>query len=540
MRTVRRVLPAVVAALAAATVALGIPATQAPATAAVAARNLPADGRILPIMGQDSDTLAAYKADVLDRPGLNAPRPGGVTLYTNLVLGGSPEPLAGIVAPADWGAGRVDFSSTLAAYPGSALAVGLYLSDATTGCNNQPLRAIIGRNDSDVTAGSPNLISQYRAKVDQMVTALKGYNRPVYLRIGYEFDGPWNCYSADFYKQAFAYIKGRIDALGAANVATVWQSAAWPLNASTDHPEWNYVVTDPAHYDTWYPGDQYVDWVALSAFYTSGSLATQWGCSHYDTDPGALQDRVLNFARGHGKPVMIAESAPQGYQTGAHTRSCIFQKNKSAATGQDIWNQWYAPYFAWIHRNSDVIRAAAYINTNWDSQTLWQCADGAQAGGPGCSNGYWGDSRVQADPTVLADYLAELRGSSWVNGTGGGTSSPSPSPSPSVSASPSSQPSPSSSPSPSGSQAPYTQGLATGGTSQLWFRPNGFTATFVTVHYTVNGGAQGNYFLTWNAGTGRWEQPLTTRPGDRVTYWFDYQPSGQTYQVTTPTWTVTA
>ncbi|WP_282204422.1 hypothetical protein [Kitasatospora fiedleri] len=76
--------------------------------------------------------------------------------------------------------------------------------------------------------------------------------------------------------------------------------------------------------------------------------------------------------------------------------------------------------------------------------------------------------------------------------------SPSPTPTPSAPPSPTASPSPS----PSGSQAPYAQGLATGTAPKLWFKPNGFTATFVTVHYTVNGGAQANYFLTWNAGPG--------------------------------------
>ncbi|MER5949583.1 glycosyl hydrolase [Streptomyces sp. NPDC001904] len=318
--------------------------------------------------------------------------------------------------PADWGAGKVDFSSTLAQYPGAAVAVGLYLSDATTGCNNQPLRAILGTNDSDVTSGSPNLITRYRDKVDEMVTRLKSYDRQVFLRIGYEFDGPWNCYNADFYKQAFAYIKGRIDALGATKVATVWQTAAWPLNTSTDHPEWNYVVTDPHHFDAWYPGDQYVDWVGLSSFYSAGSVATQWGCSATDTAPADLHDRVLDFARGHGKPVMVAESAPQGYDNGAGTKSCIMRKGPAATDADTIWNEWYQPWFDWIADNRDVVRAAAYINTDWDGQAQWSCADGAQAGGPGCANGYWGDSRIQANPTIRDRFLAQLRGSGWANG----------------------------------------------------------------------------------------------------------------------------
>ncbi|WP_432100942.1 endo-1,3-beta-xylanase [Streptomyces sp. WAC 04229] len=385
------------------------------AAAADPAPSAPADGKVMLVMGQDSDTLSDYRADVLDDPALGAPDPGGVTLYTNLVLGGSPEALAGMTGPADWGAGTVDFARTMREYPNATVAVGLYLSDATSGCTNQPLRAIIGRDDADVTAGNPNLVTRYRAKVDEMINRFKSYDRDILLRIGYEFDGPWNCYNSEFYKDAFRYIKGRVDALGATRVATVWQSAAWPVNTHPDHPEWNYVVTDPGHLDDWYPGDQYVDWVGLSSFYNSRSVRTQWGCGTFDTDPVGLQDRLLDFARAHGKPAMVSEAAPQGARTGAGTTSCIFRNSPAPSSGQAIWDGWHAGYFDWVERNKDVIRAAAYINTNWDAQTQWQCASGAQAGGPGCVNGNWGDSRVQADPTVLARFLDEIRKPTWTH-----------------------------------------------------------------------------------------------------------------------------
>ncbi|MFJ4439207.1 endo-1,3-beta-xylanase [Streptomyces sp. NPDC088923] len=514
-------------------------ATSGTSAATVSGRNLPADGKVLSVMGQDSDTLSAYKRDVLDKSSLNAPKPGGVTLYTNLVLGGSPEPLAGMNGPVNWGSGTVDFNSTLAQYPGAALAVGLYLSDATSGCNNQPLRAIIGTNDSDVTSGNPSLTAQYRAKVDDMVTKLKGYDRQVFLRIGYEFDGPWNCYSADYYKKAFQYIKGRIDALGATKVATVWQTAAWPLNTNTDHPEWNYVVTDPAHYDTWYPGDAYVDWVGLSAFYTSGSLATQWGCSAYDTSPTGLQNRVLDFARGHGKPVMIAESSPQGYDNGAATKSCIMKKGPVAANSDARWNEWYKPYFSFIAANRDVIRAAAYINTDWDSQTQWQCADGANAGGTGCGNGYWGDARVQADPVILDRFLAELRGSQWVGGTGtGGGTDPGDGGGTDPGNGGGTDPGDGGGTNPG--NGAFTQGVTAGGQPAIWFKPGSDGATWVTVHYRKNGAAQENYFLTWNAGAGRWELPVNLRAGDSLSYSFDYLPQGKTAQESTATYTYRA
>ncbi|MEV6965124.1 carbohydrate-binding protein [Hamadaea sp. NPDC051192] len=416
------------AALAAALAAVAL-TTATPAQAAITGRNLPADGKIRFFMGQDSSTLSDYKA-VLDADS-SLPRPGGVTLYTNIVL---PDALAGVYGPVDYGSGTVDFPATLGQYPGAALAVGLYLSDTKTGCYNQPLRAIAGTGDSDVVALTP----QYRSKVDEILTWFKNTGREVFLRIGYEFDGPWNCYNAGYYKQAFRYIKSRIDALGATKVATVWQSAAWPIDEHPDHPEWNYVVTAADHFDVWYPGDDVVDWVAMSAFYGSTYRAYQWACASVATSPRAIQDRVLGFARTHGKPVMIAESSPQGFTTGARTASCIMNKAPVTVTADTIWTTWYADYFGYIAANADVIRAVAYINTWWDAQTMWRCT--GAAGSATCPNGYWGDSRVQADPTIKSRFFAELRNARYVNGTG---SSPSPTAgSPNPTASPTSSPTP--------------------------------------------------------------------------------------------------
>ncbi|WP_062208316.1 hypothetical protein [Streptomyces sp. NBRC 109706] len=406
------------------------PATEPAETARTSAAafadapGLPPDDQVLMIMGQDSSTLADYHRDVLENPSLNAPEPGGVTLYTNLVIptdGGGDGPGAGLHGPVDYGAGVVDFPATLTQYPDSAVSIGLYLSDAdfAASCGNQPLRALIGTDDDDVRAGNPSLVDRYRAELDGMIETFKSWDRDVYLRVGYEFDGPWNCYNTDFYKEAFRYISDRLDALGADRVATVWQTAAWPLNTNPEHPEWNYVVTDPTHFDKWYPGDAYVDWVGLSTFYQPGSVATQWGCSATDIDPIVQQQRVLDFARAHDKPAMISEAAPQGYDNGAATSSCIMGPNPAPVDPTAVWDQWYAGFFSLIEENRDVIRAAAYINTDWDSQTMWQCPAGSAPGSPDCPNGYWGDSRVQANPQVLADFLDEVRAPHFVNGGSG-------------------------------------------------------------------------------------------------------------------------
>ncbi|TDE11140.1 endo-1,3-beta-xylanase [Jiangella asiatica] len=357
--------------------------------------NVPSNEKVLFLMGQDSGTLSDFKADVLDVDE-TYPRPDGVTLYTNLV--GSP--LAGIYQPVDFGTGRTYFPETLAEYDG-ALAVGLYLKD----CSLTPLKAIAG--DPDVP---PDVIQQYQAWTDELIEWLRDTNRDVYLRIGYEFDGEWNCYQPAEYKAAFRHIAERIDALGAGRVATVWQSAAWPVQVPGP-----YDPTAAGHWNLWYPGDDAVDWVGISTFYGESYDAYQLAClpdAQLAAAPRVVQDSVLDFARARNKPVMIAEAAPQAYDLGESTAGCIFASgepwdSRVPVSVDTIWSTWFAEFFAYIQDNRDVIRAVSYINTDWDSQQHWQCT--AQR----CPNGYWGDSRLQANPEILARVRTVLRERMW-------------------------------------------------------------------------------------------------------------------------------
>jgi L-ascorbate metabolism protein UlaG (beta-lactamase superfamily) len=116
-------------------------------------------------------------------------------------------------------------------------------------------------------------------------------------------------------------------------------------------------------------------------------------------------DELLAFAREHDKPVMIAESTPQRYKTGELTFS-YDGANAKPKTADEIWSEWYAPFFQYIHDNSDVIRALAYINADWDSQPMW---------GKPYRNGYWGDSRVQTNDQIKQRWLAEIEQDFWLN-----------------------------------------------------------------------------------------------------------------------------
>jgi beta-mannanase len=92
-------------------------------------------------------------------------------------------------------------------------------------------------------------------------------------------------YKEGRYQAAYKHIVDRLRETGATNFATVWQAAALGSGTYLDRPV-----------EAWHPGDEYMDWVGTSYFSS--------------VEP--IQDKLLDFARAHGKPVMIAEAAPQG------------------------------------------------------------------------------------------------------------------------------------------------------------------------------------------------------------------------------------
>ena len=155
----------------------------------------------------------------------------------------------------------------------------------------------------------------------------KASNRPIYLRIGYEFDGPHNELQPNEYVKAYKHIVDIMRKEGANNIAFVWHSYA-------SKPYKNYPISD------WYPGDDYVDWVAISVF----------GHAYNNESFGTNCDNVLSFAKQHKKPVMIAESNP------VHG----IEKDNI-----DAWNEWFVNFFTFAYNKN--IKAISFINENWSS-----------------------------------------------------------------------------------------------------------------------------------------------------------------------------
>ena len=405
-------------------------ASNSKTTQLLSARNLPQNNQILFIIGQNSDDLSDYKKEVLDiDPSM--PKPGGITLYTSLNVfpesvynsGTLTRPLNSIKGAGNWGDGEHNLKRSLAEYPGAAVIIGLNMTDNTYGinevsCAQQPLRGIAATGDEDIK----NVTHRYHELVDEMINELQNTGRKIYLRIGYEFDGPWNCYTPEPYKKAFRYIKKRIDELNADNIATVWQSAGYLFDDTSGNHI--YSSSTAGHFNMWYPGDDVVDWIGISTF-LSDKFETYQIPNAMDfakQTPRELQNRFLAFARKHNKPVMLAESSPQGYNLNQKFASPILLREEKPMSDKDLWETWYADWFNFIEGNRDVIRAIAYINSDWDASKLWRCDLGAQKthgqsvmpppdepDALSCVGGvYWGDSRLQKNKYILSRFKEEI------------------------------------------------------------------------------------------------------------------------------------
>lgn len=349
------------------------------------------EGKQLLIMGQDSDTISAYQTaipqDTLE----------GITLYSQLKAPSPSQTLDGILRLGNWGSGDVDFDLSLSTAPEAALAIGLAFDQ----CDGSDHAGAIARGEYDESLAS---------LIDYLGSLAP---RPVFLRIGCEFDGPWNCYPPEEYKAAFRHIVTAIRVEGLTNVASVWHSANWPAPSIAGENAYLYDHSQEDFFERWYPGDDVVDWFGISVFYRDDH---QWSIPQEYT-PKFAQDQSLKYARLHDKPVIIAEAAPQAYRTGALAKGFITENRQTAVTAEAIWQNWYQAVFDFMRENKDVIKALAYINTHWEVQPMWRCDEGKRAGDPACPQGFWGDSRVQANEYILKQWLKETQNEErWLQG----------------------------------------------------------------------------------------------------------------------------
>ena len=284
---------------------------------------------------------------------------------------------------ADWGAGPSSAWLAACEIQSANLAIGVSLTE-------------------DAAAGGLKKIAEgkFDPEIRHLAAFVRKVGRPVFLRVGYEFDGVWNKGYQDHsaYVAAWRRIVDVVRSEGAANAGFVWQTSASPIDDVLD-----------GHHDAienWYPGDAYVDWMGLSWFLSPDERGPAVAAGRVIPTQRELADELLNFARSRGKPVMIAELSPQGYDLEAGTVADISPiwdgvsgQGEQARTADQIWSDWFSPLFQYLRANKDAVRAIAYINTNWDKQAMW---------GPPYSSGYWGDTRLQANPAIAARWRAAI------------------------------------------------------------------------------------------------------------------------------------
>ena len=333
------------------------------------------------IIGQDLGAIRGYMASDC------CPRPDGLTAYVNFYDILKERSFGGLGINArgkdagfefDWGAGPVSAYRTATEFGVDGLAIGLSI---TEGEHPGKLKGI--------AAG------QYDDEIRQLARFASLIKGPVYLRIGYEFDGAWNqgYWDVDAYKAAFRHIVDVLRKERATNIETVWQAGA----STTDD------IIDGGHEDItrYYPGDDYVDWMGFSWFMAPHETV-EVDAGYRPVTPLQLAEEVLDYARQRGKPVMIAEASPQAMdlRDGFSANHAIIWdgppgENRIEMSNDELWNHWFAPLFELLEQNRDVIHALAYINADWDSQPMW---------GPPYNSGFWGDSRLEVNVHIAARF----------------------------------------------------------------------------------------------------------------------------------------
>ncbi len=281
---------------------------------------VPPEDKTLLLIGQDIDTIENY----IKHTGII---PAGFITYTSILH------LEGLHQPIDIGAGTMHAQYLVDKYPDTVLQIGLYIVGILKNIIN-------GEIDNNII------------KLGKWIKKTK---RPVYLRIGYEFDFPQNDYDPALYKKAYKHIVDIFRKNNINNAAFVWHSFA----SHSNKPLIN-----------WYPGDDYVDWFGVS-FFKKGQLANI--------------NFITRLAKKHKKPVMIAEATPFGYNT---------SKDETA------WKGWFKPCFKYIELNKSEM--LSYINCNWESFSMWQGQD-------------WGDARIKTNNIIKNRWMEEIQKETYLH-----------------------------------------------------------------------------------------------------------------------------
>jgi hypothetical protein len=218
----------------------------------------------------------------------------------------------------------------------------------------------------DVLANS----NAYDSRLDDIIRAFLDHQGPIFLRIGGEFNGPWNGHHPYDYPQAFRKIVTLFKARGLHRVAFIW---CYEPSAPDDFDQEN--ETGAAK---WFPGDEVIDWYAIDVFARKDFSDSYPETERGQRTPKGKTERFLRMAQDHGRPVMIAESSVVDYDI----------------TSPGVWDEWFSPYFAFIQAHPHI-KAFVYVNAEWPRY---------RKNDPF----HWMDGRINLNPEVSDKYRQEL------------------------------------------------------------------------------------------------------------------------------------
>ena len=236
-------------------------------------------------------------------------------------------------------------------------------------------------------------------------------------------------------------------------------------------------------------------------------LSSEFGTLHCGTSPGGPCNETTGLGSG--------QRACAGCQTAFHTYRVEIDRSVSP---EQI--RWYLDGSQFFSVNASQVDTTTWANAV--DHSFFIIFDLAMGGGFPAAFGGGPTASTQSGASMMVDYVRVYTANSTATPTpitGGSTPTPTP----------------------TTSGSGFTQGVnsLSGSQAQVWFQPNGWTAGYVILHYTVVGQVQQNVNMSYNSGAGQWQYTdggLSS--GQSMTYSFTYQQNGPQYDSGTYTYTV--
>ena len=118
------------------------------------------------------------------------------------------------------------------------------------------------------------------------------------------------------------------------------------------------------------------------------------------------EQRMVEFARIHQKPVFIAEASATVSDFTAkfdgRTKEIILSNPEQA---EEAWRMWFDPFFTTIEENEDVIKAIHYIDCNWKERPMWFENPTFQKV----------DARIETSPMISERWRSKMDESRYLN-----------------------------------------------------------------------------------------------------------------------------